>query len=60
MTISYRFSFEKYNGKYLLLSWDINTNLIAISSDSTSIGQQFGDGGQILISRTNLIRKQYY
>jgi hypothetical protein len=38
-------------------SWSLFTT-IAISSDSN--GQQSEDGGQILISRMNLTRKQYY
>ena len=40
-------------------SWSLFTT-IAISSDPTSNGQESGDGGQILISRMNLTRRQYY
>ncbi|MGH9976349.1 MAG: hypothetical protein ACRD8Z_11010 [Nitrososphaeraceae archaeon] len=40
-------------------SWSLFTT-IAISSDPTSNRQQLGDGGQILISRMNLTRRQYY
>ena len=40
-------------------SWSLFT-AIAISSDPASNGQESGDGGQILISRMNLTRRQYY
>ena len=40
-------------------SWYLFTT-IAISSDPASNGQESGDGGQILISRMNLTRRQYY
>ena len=40
-------------------SWSLFTT-IAISSDPASNGQESGDGGQILISRMNLTRRQYY
>jgi hypothetical protein len=40
-------------------SWNLFTT-IAISSDPASNGQESGDGGQILISRMNLTRRQYY
>jgi hypothetical protein len=40
-------------------SWSLFTT-IAISSDPASNGQESRDGGQILISRMNLTRRQYY
>ena len=40
-------------------SWSLFTT-IAICSDPASNGQESGDGGQILISRMNLTRRQYY
>lgn len=40
-------------------SWNLFSS-IAITSDPTSNGQESGDGGQILISRMNLTRRQYY
>ena len=39
--------------------WSLFTT-IAMSSDPASNGQESGDGGQILHSRMNLTRRQYY
>ena len=39
--------------------WSLFTT-IAMSSDPASNGQESGDGGQILLSRMNLTRRQYY